>query len=77
MLKFFKRKGFRLDKEDPIHIEWGLLFLYGSLKYYYRDVVQLVRMSGLGPDGRQFESDYPDNYLRMSELVEAASLGHW
>ena len=33
-------------------------------------------MGGLGPSGRQFESDYPDNYLGVSELVEAAGLGN-
>lgn len=44
-----------------------------TIKIYIQDIVQLGRMSGLGPDGCRFKSYYPDQIKRDLSSVGRAT----
>ena len=54
-----------------------LLKKNSSTKIQFRGVAQFGSVSGLGPEGRKFESFHPDHYLMVSvaQSVRASDCG--
>lgn len=68
-------RGFREGEDEPAHggiiaerlamVREHIALYYGRATILCRGVAQLARASGLGPEGREFESRRPDHLLQV------------